>query len=257
MTDQKQNDLPKLAAPAQRALQSAGISTLQQLSKISKEELLQLHGMGPNAVGKLEEALKANKLSFRESKKSSGSKMDKTIRTHLDNIRSEDGQLQNKAYMILMEKTEKPVDWAYEAWDELVEGLTHNDNHVRAIASQLLANLAKSDPKGRMFKDFDRLLNVTKDESFVTARHCLQSIWKVGLAGKNAQIMVVKGLEKRYQESVKEKNGTLIRYDILVDLKNLYEATTSSEIKEKALELIELEKDLKYKKKYASVWKKV
>ena len=154
-------------------------------------------------------------------------------------------------------KTEKPVDWAHEAWDELVEGLTHKDNHVRAISSQLLANLARSDPKGRMFKDFDKLLAVTKDEKFVTARHCLQSIWKVGLGGKNAQIMVVKGLEKRYQECAKEKNGSLIRYDILVGLHNLYEATTSSEIKERALELIELEKDMKYKKKYASVWKKV
>jgi hypothetical protein len=78
----------------------------------------------------------------------------------------------------------------------------------------------------------------------------------VGLGGKNAQVMVVKGLEKRYRECVKEKNGSLIRYDILVGLKNLYEATTSIEIKEKALELIELEKDLKYKKKYATVWKK-
>jgi hypothetical protein len=155
-----------------------------------------------------------------------------------------------------MEKTEKPVDWAYEAWDELVEGLTHKDNHVRSISSQLLANLAKSDPKGRMFKDFDKLLDVTKDEKFVTARHCLQSIWKVGLAGKNQQIMVVKGLEKRYQESAKERNGTLIRFDIIQDLRNLYDATTSSEIKEKALELIELEKDAKYKKKYAIVWKK-
>ena len=183
--------------------------------------------------------------------------MDKLIRTCLDNIRSEDGQLQNKAYSTLMEKTEKPVAWAYDAWDELVEGLTHKDNHVRAISSQLLANLAKSDPKGRMSKDFDKLLNVTKDERFVTARHCLQSIWKVGLAGRNQQIMVVKGLEKRYQECVKEKNGSLIRYDILVGLRNLYEATTSGEIKEKALELIELEKDMKYKKKYASVWKKV
>jgi hypothetical protein len=84
----------------------------------------------------------------------------------------------------------------------------------------------------------------------------LQSIWKVGLTGKNAQQLVVKGLEQRYHECVTEKNCTLIRYDILVDLRNFYEATTSSEIKEKALELIELERDLKYKKKYAGVWRK-
>ena len=183
--------------------------------------------------------------------------MDKAIRIYLDNIRSEDGEVQNKAYSTLMKKTEKPVDWAYEAWDELVDGLAHKDNHVRAIASQLLANLAKSDPKGRMFKDFDKLLNVTKDERFVTARHCLQSIWKVGLAGSKQKQLVMKGLEKRFRECVTEKNCTLIRYDIIVDLRNLYDATMFSEIKEKALELIELESDLKNKKKYASVWKKV
>jgi len=183
--------------------------------------------------------------------------MDQTVRAQLDNVRSEDGALQNEAYHFLMEVTEKPVDWAYEAWDELVDGLMHKDNHVRAISSQVLASLAKSDPKGRMFKDFEKLLNVTRDARFVTARHCLQSIWKVGLGGKNAQQLVVKGLEQRYHECVSEKNCTLIRFDIILDLRNLYDATTSSEIKEKALELIELETDLKYKKKYASVWKKV
>jgi hypothetical protein len=253
---QSKSDLPKLAAPALRALINAGIANLKDLTKVSEDELMQLHGMGRHTLGTLREALKSKGWSFRTSRKSSGGRMDKTIRKHLDNIRSEDGQLQNAAYHFLMEQTEKPVDWAYEAWDELVEGLTHKDNHVRAISAQLLANLGKSDPKDRMFKDFDKLLNVTKDEKFVTARHCPQNIWKVGLGGKNAQQLVVKGLEERFKECVKEKNGSLIRYDILVGLRNLYEATTSSEIKEKALELVELETDLKYRKKYAGVWKK-
>lgn len=251
----KQIDLPKLAAPAQRALQSAGITNLAQLTQVSEEELMQLHGMGENALGTLREALEANGLAFRNAKKSLGDGMDKMIRTHLDNIRSTDAQLQNKAYMALMEETEKPVDWAYEAWDGLIEGLTHKDNHVRAISSQILANLGKSDPKDRMQKDFEILLNVTRDEKFVTARHCLQSIWKVGLGGKKAQQLVVMGLEKRYMECATEKNCTLIRYDIQVSLHSLYNATTSSEIKEKALKLIELEEDGKYKKKYFTVWK--
>jgi hypothetical protein len=183
--------------------------------------------------------------------------MDKTIRAQLDNIRSEDGQTQFKAYDYLMKETEKPVDWAYEAWDEIVDGLTHKDNHVRAITSQILTQLAISDPMGRIFKDFDKLLNVTRDEKFVTARHCLQSLWKVGLAGKKQQKLVADGLEMRFHECISEKNCTLIRYDIIVNLRNLYNATTSNEIKEKALELIDLEQDLKYKKKYATVWKKV
>ena len=252
-----QNDLPKTSAPAQRALESAGITSLKQLTKVTKEELLQLHGMGQKALGILREALKTKGLSFRTSKKANGGKMDKTIRAKMDAIFTGDGETQFKAYDYLMKESEKPVSWAYDVWDELVEGLTHKDNHVRAICGQLLGNLGKSDPKGRMLKDFDKLLNVTKDERFVTARHTMQNIWKVGLGGKKHQQLVVQGLEKRFKERIKEKNGTLIRYDILVTLRNLYNATTSSEIKEKALELIELEKDLKYKKKYATVWKKV
>jgi hypothetical protein len=73
--------------------------------------------------------------------------MDKIIRTHFDNIRSDDPQEQNKAYYALIDVTDKPVTWAYEVWDELFEGLKHKDNHVRAISSQVLANLAKSDPQ--------------------------------------------------------------------------------------------------------------
>ena len=95
--------------------------------------------------------------------------MDKLIRTHLDNIYSKNKELQNKAYFYIRNVTEKPVDWAYEVWDEMVEGLTHKDNHVRAISAQVLSNLAKSDPRNRMLKDFDKLLTVTKDERFVTA----------------------------------------------------------------------------------------
>ncbi len=49
-------DLPKLAAPARRALASAGISTLEDLQRISPQALADLHGMGPNALAVLEQA---------------------------------------------------------------------------------------------------------------------------------------------------------------------------------------------------------
>lgn len=96
---------------------------------------------------------------------------------------------------------------------------------------------------------------VTKDERFVTARHCLQSLWKVGLAGSEQREMVVAGLNGRYQDCISEKNCTLIRYDIIQDLKNMYDAVQDEAIKEKALALIETEDDLKYRKKYATVWR--
>lgn len=182
--------------------------------------------------------------------------MDKTIRTNVDNIRSEDKDLQNKAYSFILKATDKPVDWAYEVWDEMLGGLKHKDNHVRAISAQVLSNLAKSDPKNRMLKDFDKLLGVTKDERFVTARHCLQSLWKVGIAGKKQQKIYMDGLERRFKECVTEKNCTLIRYDILQSMRNVYDTVRDETIKQKALELIELEEDIKYRKKYANLWKK-
>jgi len=182
--------------------------------------------------------------------------MDKTIRTQIDNIRSEDGDLQNKAFTYILKVTDKPVDWAYEAWNEMVEGLTNKDNHVRAISAQVLSNLAKSDLKNKMLKDFDKLLAVTKDEHFVTARHCLQSLWKVGTTGTKQQKIYMEGLERRFKECITEKNCTLIRYDIIQSMRNVYDVVKDEKIRKKALELIETEEDLKYRKKYASLWKK-
>ena len=63
--DQNNSDFPKLAKPAQRALQNAGINKLKQLTEITEVELMQLHGMGPNALGKLKQALAERGLSFR------------------------------------------------------------------------------------------------------------------------------------------------------------------------------------------------
>jgi hypothetical protein len=47
----------------------------------------------------------------------------------------------------------------------------------------------------------------------------------------------------------------LIRYDIIQGLRNLYDEVKDEKIKQTALELIETEEDLKYRRKYASVWK--
>jgi HPt (histidine-containing phosphotransfer) domain-containing protein len=57
----------KLAKPAQRALAGAGITNLQQLSKLTEKEFLQLHGIGKNAHSLLKAALVANGLDFRSS----------------------------------------------------------------------------------------------------------------------------------------------------------------------------------------------
>src|SRR5690625_1116215 len=62
--------------------------------------------------------------------------------------------------------------------------------------AQLLCNLAKSYSEYRMLNDFSKLLAITKDERFVTARHSLQSIWKIGIANEKYKEMVVKSLQE-------------------------------------------------------------
>ena len=181
--------------------------------------------------------------------------MNAELRTQLDAIYTTDRPLQSKAFFELIEATEQPVDWAYEAWDELLAALHHQDNHVRAIAAQVLCNLAKSDPEDRMLRDLDALINVTRDERFVTARHTMQSLWKVGVAGKPQREKLVEGLAGRFAECSSEKNCTLIRYDILQCLRNVYDAVGDEKIRQKALALIESETDFKYRKKYMSLWK--
>ena len=136
--------------------------------------------------------------------------MDSTTQKHVGNLRSEDRELQNQAFSYILQETEKPVDWAYEVWDQLVEGLRHKDNHVRAISAQILANLAKSDPKNRMQKDFPALMAVTGDDKFVTARHTLQSIWKVGREKKMQKTVVVR-VERRVRDAMMGKTITRSR----------------------------------------------
>jgi hypothetical protein len=181
--------------------------------------------------------------------------IDDTTRTILNNLWSDDKNLQNAAYNNILEITDKPVDWAYLVWDEMLASLTHKDNHRRAIAAQLLCNLAKSDLDNRILRDFDALLEVTRDERFVTARHCLQSLWKVGVVGQPQQQKYMAGLEQRFHECIDEKNCTLIRSDIMQSMRNVYDVVKDESIRTKALELIETEADLKYRKKYAAVWK--
>ena len=183
--------------------------------------------------------------------------MDSAIRASLDAVRYGDKGAQNAAYTTLMQATESPVDWAYEAWDEVVAMLRHPDNKVRAIASQVLCNLAASDPDKCILGDLDALLEVTRDERFVTARHCLQSLWKVGIAGEEQRRAVAAGLAGRFAGCANEKNRTLIRFDIIQALRRIYDAGPDEEVKRTALALVETEPDAKYRKKYAGVWKGV
>ena len=49
--------LPKISAPAARALAAAGIETLEDVAAADRKALARLHGMGPKALAQLDEAL--------------------------------------------------------------------------------------------------------------------------------------------------------------------------------------------------------
>lgn len=57
--------IPGLSAPAKRALENKGISTLKQLSKYSEKQLLALHGIGPSALPIITRALKTTGLALK------------------------------------------------------------------------------------------------------------------------------------------------------------------------------------------------
>lgn len=62
----KDRFLSLVSAPARKALENNGITTLKKLAKYTDQELLQLHGLGKSSLPKLARSLAGAGLSFRE-----------------------------------------------------------------------------------------------------------------------------------------------------------------------------------------------
>ena len=58
--------LSPLSAPARRALEREGITTLEKLSRFKTADILRLHGVGPSTIPKLKAALAEKGRSFKE-----------------------------------------------------------------------------------------------------------------------------------------------------------------------------------------------
>jgi len=58
------DDLPPIGAPATRALHAAGYTRLEQLAGVPERTLGELHGVGPQAMRILLEALEERGLAF-------------------------------------------------------------------------------------------------------------------------------------------------------------------------------------------------
>ena len=59
------DELPKIGAPATRALNNAGYTALRQLADIPRAELANLHGMGTKALRIIEDNLASHGLRLR------------------------------------------------------------------------------------------------------------------------------------------------------------------------------------------------
>lgn len=89
---------------------------------------------------------------------------------------------------------------------------------------------------------------MSKDPKFVTARHALQSIWCVGLAGEKQLQLILDCITERCEAGATEKHGTLIQFDMIQGLRELFDPVEIQSIKERVRALIEKEQDRKYQK---------
>lgn len=58
--------LPKVGKPAERALAAIGVVKLDHVARYREEQLLELHGFGPKALGILRTALAAKGKAFKK-----------------------------------------------------------------------------------------------------------------------------------------------------------------------------------------------
>lgn len=63
----QESDFPFLGNVAARELVRAGYTRLEQLSFVSEEELLKIHGVGPKALRILNQVLAERGLAFKEA----------------------------------------------------------------------------------------------------------------------------------------------------------------------------------------------
>ena len=139
-----------------------------------------------------------------------------------DAIDGPDDQKRVGAYLAVLARTDTPAD-VYAQWERLTAFLTSKNNHIRSIGGQLVAHLASSDPEGRVWGLWDRWTNLTRDPMFVTARHTLQRSPQFALAGVEHRRRLIDFYQQRFHDCTADKNTTLIRYDLQVCLRQIFD----------------------------------
>jgi hypothetical protein len=181
--------------------------------------------------------------------------MDQTIRALLNDLYYPDSIKSSSALQNILSITEQPVIWAVEVWKELQSMLLSYDGQERATTIQVICSLAKNIPE-QTLDDFDKLMAVTRDVKFETARKAIQSLWKVAIVDSTLKKKVLTELNQLFKECINEKDYALKRYDIIECFRKIYNATNDDTIRTKYIfTLIHTEKIKANRKKYNSLWK--
>ena len=180
----------------------------------------------------------------------------KEIDLLFENLASKDDKVRYPSFIKLQEITDSKVKWIYTKWFMLVEKLSSENSYQRTIGLTLLANLCKNDHEQRIANIIDEYLNHFNDEKFITARLCIQSVWKIAVTNNNLRRKIIDSLENSYRENIHLKtHPNLIRQDIVDSLEKIMTGTKDERVKEAAARLIAEETDEKVIKKLKNIVK--
>lgn len=171
------------------------------------------------------------------------------------NLADKNDKIRFPSFKKLHEITDEKVKWIYDKWFLLIEKTNSENSFQRSIGLTLLANLAKSDTENRFEQIIDDYLEHFEDEKFITARLCIQNVWKIAAANKNVLKKIIDKLEKSYSENVHLKtHANLIKRDIISSLMQISVSTKDKKIIKMIESLIKEEADLKLKKVLQSIF---
>ena len=177
--------------------------------------------------------------------------MSQGINLYMERIKSKDDAERFAAFSELLVITEQKVTWFNEYKDQILEKLDDANSYQRSIGTMLLCNLAKSITDQKILDNImDKLVLMKDDEKFITQRQYLQNIWKVAIAGKKYEKIIVNQLSAEYCDCISKKHSNLLRLDIISSLVKIADKTESLELRKKIMELIDLENNEKDRKKY-------
>jgi hypothetical protein len=181
----------------------------------------------------------------------------KEIDSLFRDLESKDDKIRYPAFKKLQEVTEKKVTWIYDKWFTLTEKLESDNSHQRTIGLTLLANLSKSDEELWIAKIIDKYLEHFDDEKFITARLCIQAVWKIALVNDRLRRKIINSLEQSYWRNIHLKtHGNLIRQDIVASLDQIFQNTKDKEVINLVLRIAAEETDDKIIKKLNALVKK-